>query len=43
MMYAILLCELEPRRLAVGHGRVLTDPVPAMRRAIAVAMEKIGK
>lgn len=40
---ARLLCELEPRRLAVGHGRVLTDPVPAMQRAIAVATEKSGK
>jgi len=37
---ARLLCELEPRRLAVGHGRVLTDPVPAMQRAIAVATER---
>jgi len=40
---ARLLYELEPTRLAVGHGRVLTDPVPAMQRAIAVAMEKSGK
>jgi glyoxylase-like metal-dependent hydrolase (beta-lactamase superfamily II) len=40
---AHLLCALEPARLAVGHGRVLTDPVPAMQRAIAVATEKIEK
>ncbi len=35
------LADLEPARLAPGHGRVLNDPVPAMRRAIAVAERKL--
>jgi glyoxylase-like metal-dependent hydrolase (beta-lactamase superfamily II) len=34
------LADLEPARLAVGHGRTLEDPVPAMREAIAVAERK---
>jgi glyoxylase-like metal-dependent hydrolase (beta-lactamase superfamily II) len=34
------LADLEPSRLAVGHGRTLEDPVPAMRQAIAVAERK---
>ena len=35
------LAALKPARLAVGHGKVLTDPVPAMQRAIAEAKRKI--
>ncbi|GAC1403554.1 MAG: MBL fold metallo-hydrolase [Ktedonobacteraceae bacterium] len=31
------LYELQPSRLAVGHGVVLTDPLPAMAQAIVVA------
>ena len=31
------LYALRPSKLAVGHGIVLTDPLPAMERAIAVA------
>ena len=31
------LRDLRPSRLAVGHGRVLDDPLPAMDRAIAAA------
>ncbi len=31
------LVALQPKRLAVGHGRVLEEPVPAMQRAIAEA------
>jgi glyoxylase-like metal-dependent hydrolase (beta-lactamase superfamily II) len=31
------LYALKPSKLAVGHGIVLTDPLPAMERAIAVA------
>ncbi len=31
------LYTLKPSRLAVGHGVVLTDPLPAMAKAIAVA------
>lgn len=31
------LCELQPSRLAVGHGRVLEDPGGALQRAIADA------
>ncbi len=34
------LADLEPARLAVGHGRTLESPVPAMREAIAVAERK---
>jgi glyoxylase-like metal-dependent hydrolase (beta-lactamase superfamily II) len=34
------LADLEPSQLAVGHGRTLEDPVPAMRQAIAVAERK---
>jgi glyoxylase-like metal-dependent hydrolase (beta-lactamase superfamily II) len=34
---AVKLRELSPRRLATGHGRVLTDPVPEMERAIREA------
>lgn len=35
------LAALNPQRLATGHGRVLTEPVPAMERAIAEARRKI--
>lgn len=36
------LRALEPSRLAVGHGKVLEDPLPAMDRAIEVAERKMG-
>ena len=36
------LRELGPSRLAVGHGPVLEDPLPAMDRAIEVAGRKVG-
>lgn len=36
------LRALEPGRLAVGHGRVLTEPLAAMDRAIAYAARSIG-
>jgi glyoxylase-like metal-dependent hydrolase (beta-lactamase superfamily II) len=36
------LCAMQPRQLAVGHGIVLTDPVPAMERAIAEAERRVG-
>jgi glyoxylase-like metal-dependent hydrolase (beta-lactamase superfamily II) len=36
------LRELQPTRLAVGHGRVLEAPLAAMERAIAVAQRKVG-
>ena len=36
------LRALEPLRLAVGHGPVLEDPLPAMDRAIEVAGRKVG-
>lgn len=35
------LLALQPKRLAVGHGPTLTDPVPAMQHAIAVAKGQI--
>ncbi len=35
------LLELEPNRLAVGHGAVLSEPVDAMNGAIRVAERKI--
>lgn len=34
------LAQLNPRRLAPGHGRVLEDPAEAMRAAVAIAEEK---
>lgn len=37
------LRALEPAHLAVGHGRVLTDPLVAMDRAIAIAAHKLGE
>jgi len=36
------LRALNPSRLAVGHGVVLTDPLPAMDRAIAEAERRLG-
>jgi glyoxylase-like metal-dependent hydrolase (beta-lactamase superfamily II) len=36
------LRALEPSRLAVGHGPVLEDPLPAIDRAIEVAGRKVG-
>jgi glyoxylase-like metal-dependent hydrolase (beta-lactamase superfamily II) len=37
------LYALRPSKLAVGHGIVLTDPLPAMERAIAVAERTFAK
>jgi glyoxylase-like metal-dependent hydrolase (beta-lactamase superfamily II) len=37
------LCALAPSYLAIGHGRVLIDPVAAMEQAINVAQQRIGK
>lgn len=37
------LRALEPARLAVGHGPVLTDPLAAMDGAIAVAERKVRR
>lgn len=34
------LVELEPTRLAVGHGRVLENPVPGMQKAIQAAAQR---
>ena len=39
---ARVLRTLEPSRLAVGHGPVLEDPLPAMDRAIEVAERRVG-
>lgn len=39
---AVTLRELEPTRLAVGHGRVLDSPLDEMDRAIARAKASIG-
>jgi len=36
------LLDLDPSRLAVGHGRVLDAPQEAMRRAIAVAERTVN-
>ena len=38
---AVALRALNPTRLAVGHGRVLEDPLPAMVAAIRVAEAKL--
>jgi glyoxylase-like metal-dependent hydrolase (beta-lactamase superfamily II) len=38
---AIRLRDLRPARLAVGHGRVLVDPLAAMDEAIAAAQGKV--
>ncbi len=35
------LRDLKPRRLAVGHGPVLENPVPAMEQAIAEAKRRV--
>jgi glyoxylase-like metal-dependent hydrolase (beta-lactamase superfamily II) len=40
---AEVLLALQPKRLAVGHGKVLENPIPAMQRAIAEAKAKQGK
>ncbi len=37
---AELLLALQPRRLAVGHGKVIEQPVAAMQRTIAEARRK---
>ncbi|MEP7290060.1 MAG: MBL fold metallo-hydrolase [Chloroflexota bacterium] len=37
------LCDLAPKRLAVGHGKALDNPIADMKRAIAEAEQKIGK
>ena len=37
------LRALEPTRLAVGHGPVLNDPLPAIDAAIAAAARKVGQ
>lgn len=37
------LVALKPSRLAVGHGKVLVNPAPAMEQAIAEAKGKLGK
>lgn len=34
------LVDLRPARLAVGHGPVLTDPIPAMHKAIAALAKR---
>ena len=39
---ARVLRALEPSRLAVGHGPVLEDPLPAIDRAIEVAERRVG-
>lgn len=36
------LCGFEPSRLAVGHGRVLNQPLAAMDRAIETAVRRLG-
>jgi len=38
---AVALRQLNPSRLAVGHGRVLDDPLPLMDEAIRVAENKV--
>ena len=35
------LLALQPSSLSVGHGRVLTDPLPAMTQAISVLEQKL--
>ncbi len=39
---AVALRALNPTRLAVGHGPVLADPIPAMVAAIRVAEAKVN-
>lgn len=36
------LRDLRPTRLAVGHGAVLSDPLPAMEQALAAAAQAVG-
>jgi glyoxylase-like metal-dependent hydrolase (beta-lactamase superfamily II) len=36
------LLALKPSRLATGHGKVLTNPVPAMQAAVAEAQRRLG-
>jgi glyoxylase-like metal-dependent hydrolase (beta-lactamase superfamily II) len=36
------LAELQPAKLAVGHGRILDDPVPPMKQAIEAARRAFG-
>ena len=38
---AVTLRDLQPARLAVGHGRVLENPLAAMDEAIAAAQRKL--
>lgn len=40
---AVALRTLNPTRLAVGHGPVLEDPIPAMIAAIRVAEAKVNE
>jgi glyoxylase-like metal-dependent hydrolase (beta-lactamase superfamily II) len=40
---AIVLHDLQPRRLATGHGNVLEAPLPAIEHAIAVAQRALGR
>jgi glyoxylase-like metal-dependent hydrolase (beta-lactamase superfamily II) len=37
------LRSLEPARLAVGHGDVLENPLPAMDQAIAIAAQSVSE
>jgi hypothetical protein len=39
---ALALRTLSPKLLAVGHGVVLLDPLPAMDGAIARAQHSLG-
>jgi hypothetical protein len=41
ILSAETLAALQPRRLAVGHGKVLENPVPAMTEAIAEAKRQV--
>ena len=40
---ACRLLDLHPSRLAVGHGQMLAKPQEAMRRAITVAEQHVGR
>ena len=37
------LVALNPSRLATGHGKVLDNPVPAMKQAIAEAKTHLAE
>lgn len=39
---AVALRQLNPRRLAVGHGRVLDDPLPEIDKAIKAAEARVN-